>query len=328
MGSPEGFPRHAANANCPNNLEFWFAIMIKARMKIELKMISGILGLAFLFPTFSFAEDKAREWESAEGRKILAELVAYDPESGNLRIRRSDGVEFNLNQDQLSEGDQDFLAEHVKFLEEMATLAGTVKDYPVPGDPASSFHVYYPTNYSVDKPAPMLILFSPSGRGRSILDNFRESGEACGWVVVGCDTLRNGMDGDEAIEIFSRMLPLIEKAVPFHNPDRLYLGGMSGGSWRAFTFAHEFDRPWKGVVSCGGWLGPEPQRNYPRNLAVAFVNGDGDSNANSYVDRDTRILRAHRATVKLFPFPGGHVIGPPDVLTEAMKWVEENTKDN
>jgi hypothetical protein len=30
---------------------------------------------------------------------------------------------------------------------------------------------------------------------------------------------------------------------------------------------------------------------------------------------------------KFFAFPGGHVIDPPDVLTEAMRWVEGNTRD-
>jgi predicted esterase len=275
-----------------------------------------------------------RDWESADGRKIVAELVSYDAAKGSLRIRRVDGSEFTLSQDKLAAADRAFLADYAKrrdeelaaAAKEAAAVAGKTVAHEVPGDPAAQFHVYHPTSYGKAGKLPMLILFSPSGGGPSILNSFREAAEECGWIAVGCGYLRNGMDEKAGHEVFTRMLPLIEKAVPNHDPGRLYMGGMSGGASRAFMYSADFKRPWKGVVSCGGWLGTEPERDYPKHMAVAFVNGDNDRGANSYVARDTDILEKKRAKCRLFEFPGGHVIGPKPVLIEAMKWVESETR--
>jgi predicted esterase len=250
-----------------------------------------------------------------------------------LRIRRTDGTEFTFSREKLSQADQTFLADYAKrkddelaaAAKEAAAVAGKTVAHQVPGEPAAQFHVYHPTSYAKAGKLPMLILFSPSGGGPSILNSFREAAEECGWIAVGCGYLRNGMDEKEGHEVFTRMLPLIEKAVPHHDPGRLYMGGMSGGASRAFMYSAAFDRPWKGVVSCGGWLGSEPERDYPKHMAVAFVNGDQDRGANSYVVRDTDILKKKRAKCRLFEFPGGHVIGPKPLLVEAMKWVEAET---
>lgn len=276
-----------------------------------------------------------REWESADGRKIVAELVSYDADSGKVLIRRLDGTEFTLSQDKLSEGDRTFLTGYAKRRDEetaaegkqAAAVAGKTIAHDVPGDPKAQFHVYHPTGYGKKGTMPMLILFSPGGSGPGMVNAFRDAAEECGWIVVGCGYLSNNTVDKVAHEVFTRMLPLIEKAVPLHDPERLYLGGMSGGASRAFMNTALFKRPWKGVISCGGWLGAEPERAYPKHMAVAFVNGDDDRGANSYVVRDTEILERKRAKCKLFEFPGGHVIGPKPVLVEAMKWVEAETRN-
>jgi hypothetical protein len=102
---------------------------------------------------------------------------------------------------------------------------------------------------------------------------------------------------------------------------------MSGGAVRALHYTALFDRPWKGVISCGGWLGKEFDLEYRKGMAVAWVNGDKDNNANGWVAQDSEVLKRRKCKTKLFPFPGGHVIGPPDILTEAMRWAQENAKE-
>jgi nucleotide-binding universal stress UspA family protein len=280
--------------------------------------------------------EELRDWESANGKKIVAALVSYDAAKGTLRIRRVDGTEYTLSREKLSQADQTFLENFAKRRDEelaaaakaAAEAAGKTVAHKVPGDPEVQFHVYHPTTYGKGGKMPMIILFSPSGGGPGILNSFRAAAEECGWIAVGCGHLRNGMEEKESHEVFSRMLPAIEKAVPLHDPGRLYLGGMSGGAMRAFVVSADFDRPWKGVVSCGGWLGAEPRRNHRKHMAVAFVNGDNDRGANSWVARDTQILESDRSQCKLFEFPGGHVVAPKPVLVEAMKWVAAETKKN
>ena len=60
-----------------------------------------------------------------------------------------------------------------------------------------------------------------------------------------------------------------------------------------------------------------------KKMRVAIVNGDKDEAANSYVERDQGILEKRRCEVKVFKFPGGHVVAPPDVILTAMQWIAE-----
>lgn len=61
-------------------------------------------------------------------------------------------------------------------------------------------------------------------------------------------------------------------------------------------------------------------------MAIAMVNGDKDKNANHWVDSDRDALKKRRCEVEYITFPGGHVVGSPDVIEKAMKWVSENTE--
>ena len=272
-----------------------------------------------------------RTWTSSDGRELKAELVSYDLTAETVTIKNSRG-EFTLPFAKISEDDQAFVkALAVKEAEEQEAAAKeaagragkTTREETAAGN---SYHVYYPKTYSVTQKPPLLILFSPGGGGAGILKNFRQGADALGWALVGCDKLKNGMPDDEGNKIFEDLLTAIEKRVD-HDPNLLYMGGMSGGGLRAYKNSAVFDRPWKGIISCGGWLGGSVNYDldYRKKMAVAMVNGDKDKNANHYVGPDTAVLEKRRCEVELFAFPGGHVVGPPDVIAKAMTWVSKNT---
>ena len=267
-----------------------------------------------------------RTWTSDDGKEIVGELLRETGEAVVLKVKER---EFTVPLTRLSEADRQWLEARRKEMEERkkesAALAGTMKTFPKNDSQQVAFHVYYPTTFSPEKPLPMLILFSPGGQGRGILQSFKQSCETLGWIGVGCDTFRNGVPAEELDPLFKELLPIIEKTVP-HDPERLFTGGMSGGASRAVQYTAKFDRPWKGVISCGGWLGKEFELDYRKGMAVAWVNGDNDKGANSWVTQDSEVLKKRRCKTKLFAFPGGHVVGPPEVLTEAMRWVEENSR--
>lgn len=265
-----------------------------------------------------------RTWTSDDGKKIVGELLRQDGDAVVLKVGTK---EFSVPLARLSVEDRNWLDARKKELDEMnkgaAALGGSLKSFPKNDKQAVGFHVYYPTSYSVDKPRPLIILFSASGQGKSILEAFKASCESLGWVGVGCDTFRNGVNDDELDPLFKELLPVIEASV-IHDPQRLHTGGISGGASRALQYTAKFDRPWKGVISCGGWLGKQFDLEYRKDMAVAWVNGDTDKGANFWIEQDSKALKNRRCKTKLFAFPGGHVIGPPEVLTEAMRWVEEH----
>ena len=269
-----------------------------------------------------FAQE--RTWTSEDGKKIVGALLRED---GDAVVLKVGAKEFSVPLKRLSEEDREWLATQRKEREERnkdaVALAGTYKTFAKSDTQPVTFHVYYPSKYSVDNPRPMLILFSASGQGKAILDAFKESCESVGWIGVGCDTFKNRMDEAEGATLFKELLPVIESSI-IHNPQRLYTGGISGGASRAIQYTAQYDRPWKGVISCGGWLGKKFDLEYRKDMAVAWVNGDADKGANSWVEQDSEVLKKRSCKTKLFAFPGGHVIGPPNILTEAMRWAEEN----
>lgn len=273
-----------------------------------------------------------RTWTSTDGTKIVARQIAHDENTGTVTLRREDGREFTLSPERLSKEDRARVNANAavvrearkKAIEAVAKLLDKSIRYQTTTAEPQTYHVYYPPSYSPEKPAPMLLLFSPGGGGGGMIGNFKEPASKHGWVLVGVDGPKNGQDSAIGSRMVAEMLPEIEKTVAFHDPQQLYTSGMSGGAIRAFMTVSEHDRPWKGVISLGGWLGRNPTNiKLPRGLAVAWVNGDSDNGANTYVERDTGLVPGKS---RLFAFPGGHVIGPANVLEEAMLWVKKNAR--
>lgn len=192
-----------------------------------------------------------------------------------------------------------------------------------------SYHVAVPTQYDPTKPAPLLILFSPSGKGDRILKPVAPATQKYGWLAVGVNDLRNGVQDlrrmrqmeDEALnDIFER--------IP-HDPERLYLGGLSGGAMRAYSLTVRRKETFAGIMAIGGWLGGTQyaRRKYPRNLAVAMIAGDKDLGAHQWSRHDATVFNRLGGRVQMFVFPGGHEMAPTGIIKQAIKWLNQDWRD-
>jgi len=206
-----------------------------------------------------------------------------------------------------------------------ATNAGEIVSYVSDGPEKVSYHVYFPTSFDPTRPPAMIVMFSPGGNGKSILGSVKEACEALNWIGVGCDQFKNDADENELDAKWREALPHIEKTVP-HDPDLLYLGGMSGGALRAYDYSESSARAWKGVLAFGGWLGGKKKLRCPAEMVVAMVNGDKDKASLSWEVTDGPVLHTAHCKVKEFHFPGGHEVAPAPVVLEAMQWMKNETK--
>lgn len=203
---------------------------------------------------------------------------------------------------------------------------GEITRHTTSGEYRISYHVAIPKTFNINNPPPMLVLFSPGGNGKSILRSVLPSASKLGWIVVGVDQLKNGMDEDLENAMESEAFEAIMNQVP-HHPRRIYLGGMSGGAMRAYGLTYKYEEaPIAGILAMGGWLGGSKyyDKDFRKYMAVAMVNGDSDSGANNYVDRDTDVLEDRRCEVEVFSFSGGHQIAPEDTLDEALAWLDKD----
>jgi len=284
------------------------------------------LGWAWFLGAAALLGGESRRWTNLEGVEIVAEFVSQDAAAGEVTIRRK-GRDFTLEIAKLSEADRSWLEQQAAAearANAVSEHAGQVRSFTSEGEHRVTYHVSYPPQYRESQPPPMIIMFSPGGNGRGILGTVKAAAAELGWIAVGCDVFRNGVDSEILDPKFEEMLPHLEKTVT-HDPQRLYLGGMSGGALRAYQYTEKFDRPWKGVFAMGGWLGGATRLDCPRKMAVVIANGDKDEAANSHNASVIEILEGRRCKVEVMGFPGGHVTAPPEIALKALRWIDEKT---
>jgi predicted peptidase len=205
----------------------------------------------------------------------------------------------------------------------IALTAGQVLSRTTAGTSQTTYHIAVPDNFNPEKPPPLLVVFSPGGDGRGMMNQVRASANTVGWMVIGCDKLKNGMSDEDAFPIERDLIRDFRTLIPY-DQTRLYYGGFSGGASRAYHLTYRFKDPCAGILAFGGWLGgvEEQKKRFQKNMAIAMVNGDTDPGACSWEEADKTALKRRRCEVKIFHFPGGHAVAPSKVIDEAIAWLD------
>lgn len=196
------------------------------------------------------------------------------------------------------------------------------------GETGVTYYVHTPENFRDGDLRPVLIAFSPGGFGMGMLNKIREGAEKAGWIVIGCDSLRNNFKNRElALKMEDEILDDIFAFLP-HDPERIYMGGFSGGAWRAYDISARREEQFAGILAYGGWLGGKDSQDKPycENMSVAMINGVNDRGANAWVAMDSESLRKRSCSVKHYACKGGHKVAPPDVTELAIDWLESDWK--
>ncbi len=296
----------------------------RAFLLCALLLISGAAGVS--------ANSEVRSWLLTDGRKISAELLSYHEASNVVKLRLNEREERFFAFNALSAPDQAWVIEWVELGEALDALlarqGGEFVHFMSQGAYPTGYHVYYPPGVKEGPPAPVLILFDPSGQGERYVKRYIEAAAQAKIIVIGLDEFRNTPppDGDaldaQFFERFKELLPQLQATVGY-DPARVFLGGTSGGAMRAFGYTAKFTGPWAGVFSNVGWLGPNEEDYglpFPGGMRIAMVNGNKD-HGGSYVKRDTEILVNRGNVVGFFSFEGAHQVPPPSTQLKAIRWL-------
>ena len=275
------------------------------------------------------ANDQMREWTLASGKKQQAEILGYDEPKKIVTLRLPDQSEVKISEQDFSTIDRAWILQWTEQAEEardmLAKIGGKVTEHAGTGKFTTAYSVFHPPAVAAGTKPPMMILFHPGGNGRREIYKYIEAAAAVGFTVVSLDYFRNTGDDKareaEMLECFKALLPQIEATVP-HDEKRVFMGGVSGGAWRAYHYAALVARPWAGIFADGGWLGGRKYYHlpYPR-MRVAMVNGDKDAAANQFVDPDTACLQKAGCVVSVHAFEGGHQLAPPSVQEKVLRWL-------
>ena len=298
-----------------------------------MKIYFTLLILWSLLTGSAWGNSDVRSWKNLKGETVRAELVSYDATSGEVILKFSDKEDRKYHFDDFSITDKAWLVEWLEFerelSDEISKLGGKVEHVVTTGVYPTDLFLYYPSEFKKkDAQLPALILFHPGGKAARYLKRHVKAAEASGLLLISCGTFRNtGDDPDKEGELFERFKEVFQYIVANIKFDkkRLFMGGTSGGAWRAFHYTAWIEWPWAGIYSNGGWLGGEKYHglDYADNMRVAVVNGNSDWLANMVVDDYVPVLQKHKSQIAVIAFEGGHQVPPPNIQNKAFNWLLE-----
>jgi dienelactone hydrolase len=187
-------------------------------------------------------------------------------------------------------------------------------------DATQSYALYLPSNYTPDRRWPVIYAFDPFARGKIPVELYKDAAEKFGYIVVGSNNARNGpgteeMAAAEADWADTHRRLMIDK-------DRVYTTGLSGGARFATSFAlYCYTCSIAGVIAHGATY-PVKEGILANDHFLYYVAiGDQDFNYPEVAALREK-KEANRAEFKVKIYPGPHQWAPPDVVEDAIEWLE------
>jgi dienelactone hydrolase len=186
-------------------------------------------------------------------------------------------------------------------------------------DPAQTYALYLPSNYTPARRWPVIYCFDPLARGALPVKLFGEAAERFGWVVAGSNNSRNG-PLKASLDSAAAMIEDAEARLSLDG-GRVYTTGFSGGARQAVLLDFLCRHCLAGVIAVGAGYPPNFKPAAPVRLALFGVAGVDDFNFAEMKALDAEFARLG-ATHRFESFAGGHAWAPKEVITTAVEWME------
>ena len=184
-------------------------------------------------------------------------------------------------------------------------------------DAAQSYALFLPPGYTEDKKWPILYAFDPVARGTVPVKLFREAAAKFGYIVVGSNNSRNGIDISEVVKMLwadtHERFSIDER--------RVYTTGFSGGARVASAVALSYRDAVAGAIVASGGPGPNFNASTASQLVFFATAGTEDFNFPE-MQQLKRRLDTLGVSNRLVVFEGGHDWPPLEVCGEAVAWLE------
>ena len=184
-------------------------------------------------------------------------------------------------------------------------------------DPATSYALYLPKNYSTERKIPVILIFDPSGSGLLPVEKYKNLGELYGCILIGSNNSRNGQQMNETENIIYSLFEEIDLRYSI-DTSRIYAMGFSGGA-RIASLIALYRGGIKGVIGCGAGFPSSGQPGRFRFDYFGFA-GNADFNMNEIINLDDELEKAgFRHATRIFS--GKHEWPPDTVMSEAFYWL-------
>jgi hypothetical protein len=185
----------------------------------------------------------------------------------------------------------------------------------------ASYYLYIPSAYDRIVELPSMIFMNAARHGLGPLLKWMPSAEDLGWIIVVPHDIGN--DGPDNSRVLLREINRHFRSTVQQDIRRLYVGGVSGGSCRAYWQAKAFRGEFAGVVDVVGWMCDYDEYTYyPRRLAVVHLNGE-PQRAKAFRNDDV-ILHRDGIRTKMINYDGGHHYPDSALADEALLWLDQD----
>lgn len=184
-------------------------------------------------------------------------------------------------------------------------------------NPEQSYALFLPPGYTSQKKWPILYAFDPLARGAVPVKLFQDAAKEFGFILVGSNNSRNGIDLNAIVETLwsdtHQRFAIDER--------RVYTTGFSGGARVASAIALSYRGAVAGVIASSG--GPRPNFNSSSASQFAFFGTAGTEDFNfPEMQQLKRRMDEVGVTNRLVVFEGSHEWPPAEICGEAISWME------
>jgi len=190
--------------------------------------------------------------------------------------------------------------------------------------PDQSYALYLPSYYNSGKAFPCIFFFDAHARGTLPLKTYQYIAEKYGFILIGSNISKNGMQWDQASSVANAMISDARSRINI-DPKQIYVAGFSGGARVASNLALQ-NGDIAGVISCAAGM----PANQPAQRTFDYVGMVGvfDFNHNELVHTDA-MLEQNGFQHQLLTFSGKHAWPPASDFETALLWIQANAiKEN
>jgi predicted esterase len=182
-----------------------------------------------------------------------------------------------------------------------------------------NYSLFVPGALKASDKRPLVMVFSPNGDTRQLVQIWRPHAAKYKWFVLGFNGFRNGQDATPMVADLRAILKELQSAYPIDGRC-LIATGFSGGGMFSHDMSALEPQAVVAIVVNTGMSHPQSRLPAPRNRVAVFLASPSDFRYQE-MKADEKRLKALGWETKWIEFQGGHTIAPPAAYKEAADWL-------
>jgi predicted esterase len=189
---------------------------------------------------------------------------------------------------------------------------------------SDAYILYIPADIDAQTLRPLVIVFSPSGDSKGVIEFWKDIAEGYKLIVLASKEFHNGMDATPVLERLADGMEAVRAQAPVDS-SRIIAAGFSGGGMCSHLFAFSHPALISAVIVNTGMIHEayiQRPEVYPRGKCAVFLASPKDFRYEE-MRRDERFLKELGWRTAWIEFEYGHAVAPVSAYESAVQWLIE-----